>query len=196
VTSDPGHPTGVTGAGGARIYTRGQHHRLFTELSVSQIRTEWVTVDGQTFPGARRYGPGVQVGYQYISRNGLTGLASIGVGYAVGAIPRADSVGLCSDWERDTPGVGEREHGSSRSDSSTRLQPTRISPAQRRSVARCCPLMRSASGSSLADLPSAYSRCFVRLITHRRTLPLSSSPVDNQTRSSVRGSDTIMGSAP
>jgi len=94
VTSDPGHPTGVTGAGGARIYTRGQHHRLFTELSVSQIRTEWVTVDGQTFPGARRYGPGVQVGYQYISRNGLTGLASIGVGYAVGAIPRADSVGL------------------------------------------------------------------------------------------------------
>ena len=51
-------------------------------------------------------------------------------------------------------------------------------------------------GDVASDLPSAYSRCFVRLISHRRTLPLSSSPVDNQTRSSVRGSDTIMGSAP
>lgn len=76
--SDPGDPSGLTVAGGVRGYTRGDRHRAFLEASVSQIEVElW---EG----GRRRYGPGLQVGYQYTARRGFTAMASVGVGHAVG----------------------------------------------------------------------------------------------------------------
>ncbi len=76
--SDPGDPSGVTVAGGVRGYTRGERHRAFLKASVSQIEVElWED-------GKRRYGPGLQVGYQYTARRGFTMMASVGVGHAVG----------------------------------------------------------------------------------------------------------------
>jgi hypothetical protein len=73
---DPGDPAGLTLAGGVRGYTRGQRHRAFLELAVSQI----AVTSGPA--GERHYGPGAQVGYQYAARHGFTVAASVGVGYA------------------------------------------------------------------------------------------------------------------
>jgi hypothetical protein len=56
---------------------------LFMELSVSEIAVEgrW---DGF---GTRspRYGPGLQAGYQFTTRGGITAMISAGYGYALGA---------------------------------------------------------------------------------------------------------------
>ena len=70
---DPGDPSGVTLAGALRGYTPGQHHRGFLELSISQVSTSPLT-------GKRLYGPGLQVGYQFVARSGFTALASWGAG--------------------------------------------------------------------------------------------------------------------
>ena len=81
---DPGDPSGLAVAAGVRGFTSGQKHRAFLELSVSQVGMETFRSGTETLPGPRVYGPGVQVGYQYVGRGGLTGLASVGVGYGVG----------------------------------------------------------------------------------------------------------------
>jgi hypothetical protein len=77
-TLDQGHPTGLTFAGGLRGYTAGERHRAFLEGSVSQVLIE-TRLFGE---GRRLYGPGVQGGYQFVSRGGFTFMASVGVGYA------------------------------------------------------------------------------------------------------------------
>jgi hypothetical protein len=69
-----GVPSGITGAGGARIFTAGVKHRGFLELSVSQIAVE-SGID------RRYYGPGLQAGWQFVSRGGFTLMASGGLGY-------------------------------------------------------------------------------------------------------------------
>jgi len=71
-----GDASGLTAAGGARGYTRGQRHRGYVEASVSQVAIEQA--------GSRRfYGPGVQAGYQYTARSGFTALVSLGIGFIV-----------------------------------------------------------------------------------------------------------------
>jgi hypothetical protein len=75
---DDGDPSGATFAAGVRGYTGGSRHRGFLEASVSQIDVE-MRVDG-----VRRYGPGLQIGYQYVARRGFTMLVSGGVGYPRG----------------------------------------------------------------------------------------------------------------
>jgi hypothetical protein len=87
ISTEEGCPSGVTAAAGARVFTSGRSHRALLELSISQIATEIQIVDGEKYPGSRRYGPGVQVGYQFVSRGGFTALLSGGVGYALGASP-------------------------------------------------------------------------------------------------------------
>ena len=82
---EDGDPSGVTVAAGARLFTSGSTHRAFLEFSVSQVATVTVTIDGETYPWSREYGPGIQVGYQYVSNGGITALVSGGIGYAVGA---------------------------------------------------------------------------------------------------------------
>lgn len=73
---DDGDPSGLTVAAGVRGFTPGNTHRGFLELSVSQVAVE-------SGPGgARLYGPGVQAGWQYVSRGGFTVLASLGLGFA------------------------------------------------------------------------------------------------------------------
>jgi hypothetical protein len=87
IPTGDGCPSGVTAAAGARVFTPGRTHRAVLEFSVSQIATEIQVINGENYPGSRRYGPGVQVGYQYVSRGGITALVSVGIGYAVGASP-------------------------------------------------------------------------------------------------------------
>ncbi len=70
-----GIPSGVTVAGGARAFTGGSKHRGFLELSVSQVAVE------QGYRERRLYGPGLQAGWQFVSRGGFTILTSAGFGY-------------------------------------------------------------------------------------------------------------------
>jgi opacity protein-like surface antigen len=69
-------PSGITGAIGARGYTGGRRHRGFVELSFSQVAVQHYPLPQQL------YGPGLQVGYQFVSRRGITFLTSAGAGYA------------------------------------------------------------------------------------------------------------------
>jgi hypothetical protein len=75
---DQGDPSGITFAGGLRGYTGGERHRAFLEGSVSQLFIE----TGLFGEGRRLYGPGVQGGYQFVSRGGFTFMGSVGLGYA------------------------------------------------------------------------------------------------------------------
>ena len=83
---ETGDTSGVAFAGGVRAYTSGVTHRVFLEGSVSMISVLTACFDACE----RYYGPGVQGGYQFVSRRGWTALASIGVGYAPG-VPEAES---------------------------------------------------------------------------------------------------------
>jgi hypothetical protein len=89
---DPNMPTGIAAAAGCRAYFGGGKHRVFLEGSVSQINREWWLDAGGSLEQARRYGPGVQVGYQLVSSGGFTFVSSAGVGYAVGA--KSDRVSM------------------------------------------------------------------------------------------------------
>lgn len=99
-----GESRGVTFAGGLRGFTAGEKHRAFLEGSVSQLVLE----TGLFGPGRRLYGPGVQGGYQFVSRGGFTFMASVGVGYAPGVSQRAQGwaglLGLAAGytWRRAT----------------------------------------------------------------------------------------------
>lgn len=80
---EPGSPSSVTGAAGLRGFTAGKTHRAFVEVSVSALRLEYFP-DQSLIPGEIIYGPGAQVGYQFIARSGLTTLLSIGTGVPIG----------------------------------------------------------------------------------------------------------------
>jgi hypothetical protein len=75
--------SGLAVAAGLRAYTPGRAHRGFAELSVSCLETE-TALEGQPADLSRRYGPGLQVGYQHVSRGGFTLTLSAGVGAVVG----------------------------------------------------------------------------------------------------------------
>jgi hypothetical protein len=99
---DPGDPTGPTFAAGLRSFTSGLKHRFFLEASASQLVLETEGADG----GGRHYGPGLQGGYQFVSAGGLTLMASVGAGYALG-VPRGGDpwatqvgLGLGYTWRR------------------------------------------------------------------------------------------------
>jgi hypothetical protein len=79
----------VAVAGGSRAFFGGRKHRLFVEGSISLVAREWWLDEHGSEHEASRYGPGLQVGYQLLSRKGVTFATSVGVGYAVGA--RSDS---------------------------------------------------------------------------------------------------------
>jgi hypothetical protein len=68
-----GIPSGLTGASGLRVFTRGVKHRGFVELSVSQIAVE-SGID------RKYYGPGAQAGWQFVSHGGFTLMTSAGLG--------------------------------------------------------------------------------------------------------------------
>ena len=99
---DPGDPHGPTFALGFRGYTTGAKHRLFFEGSASQVMVTSAGADG----GERIYGPGLQVGYQFVSRGGFTLMTSVGQGYGLG-VPRSVNpwawqvgLGLGYTWRR------------------------------------------------------------------------------------------------
>lgn len=99
---DEGDASGVTVAAGVRGYTAGTKHRGYLELSVSQLY-----VETHCFETCRRlYGPGVQAGYQLLTKGGFTLVASLGVGYAPTVSEGPDNVtsilglGLGYTWRR------------------------------------------------------------------------------------------------
>ena len=86
---DEGDAKGITFAAGARAFTPGIKHRGFLELSVSQLAIEQFCFDACH----RHYGPGLQAGYQFVSRGGFTLFVSGGVGLLFDPPPGEDSVG-------------------------------------------------------------------------------------------------------
>jgi hypothetical protein len=98
-----GAASGPTIAAGVRTYTNGQKHRAFLEASISQIAVELSRCFDDC---ARAYGPGLQLGYQFVGSAGFSCLASAGVGYAP-SIPDGISkvqpllgLGLGYTWRR------------------------------------------------------------------------------------------------
>jgi hypothetical protein len=96
-----GNPSGVTLAGGLRGFTGGHTHRGFLELSVSQIAVGY----GEH---VRLYGPGLQAGWQYVTRGGFTVMASGGVGYILVSnisepVQLLLGLGLGYTWRRPLP---------------------------------------------------------------------------------------------
>ena len=93
--------SGVAVAGGLRAFTSGVTHRMFLEGSISQLAVETSCFDSCS----RYYGPGAQVGYQFVMRRGLTIMGSIGVGYAPG-LPAGDGaaalagIGMGFTWRQ------------------------------------------------------------------------------------------------
>lgn len=80
---DEGDPSGITFAAGLRGFSRGTRHRGLLEIGVTQIVVETSVTPLAGVRGRRLYGPSAQLGYQYISRGGLTALVTVGVGYTV-----------------------------------------------------------------------------------------------------------------
>jgi hypothetical protein len=81
-----GDPSGATFALGIRGFTAGLKHRGFLEASISQIAVRAAVFD----EGDRYYGPGLQAGYQFVSRGGFSLMASFGIGYGIG-IPEGET---------------------------------------------------------------------------------------------------------
>ena len=89
---DEGDAHGVAVAGGVRAFTPGIKHRGFLELAVSQL-----AIQKFCFDDCRRfYGPGLQVGYQFVSRGGFTLVGSVGVGFILDPPPGAHTAELTS----------------------------------------------------------------------------------------------------
>lgn len=111
---DQGVPAGPTFAAGIRAYTLGIKHRVFAELSVFQVAIrrsirafveESVGVFNvmEVKDGKRYYGPGLQVGYQYVTAGGFTFVVSAGAGHAFGVADRfldLLNLGLGYTWRR------------------------------------------------------------------------------------------------
>jgi len=76
--------TGVAAAGGVRAFTGGFSRRGFLEFSISQLVVEIAPEGSGTNGKAKVYGPGAQIGYQYIKPTGFTFMVSAGVGHTVG----------------------------------------------------------------------------------------------------------------
>jgi hypothetical protein len=99
---DPGDPSGLTFAVGLRGFTTGIKHRGFLALSLSQLAIETGFVEDPS----RFYGPGLEAGYQFVSRGGFTFMASLGLGYApgvaegVGEVGEVLALGLGYTWRR------------------------------------------------------------------------------------------------
>jgi len=74
-------PDGATYAIAARLFTGGTNHRAFLEASYSQVAWRASGSHAGGWRHDRLYGPGAQLGYQYVADGGFTALASGGVGY-------------------------------------------------------------------------------------------------------------------
>ncbi len=68
---DDRYPSGLAGAGGARLYAGGARHRGFLEVAVSPIADAFVAHDDELVDQTIVYGPSVQLGCQLV-RTGFT----------------------------------------------------------------------------------------------------------------------------
>jgi hypothetical protein len=81
---DTDEASGIAFAAGARAFTGGRTHRALLEVSVSMLGYETLSQGGVVLLARKRYGPGIQAGYQYTGRGGLTFMGTVGLGYALG----------------------------------------------------------------------------------------------------------------
>ena len=97
-------PSGVAFALGARAFTKGARHRGFAEASVSLVG--FVEYADPAIAAKKRYGPGLQLGYQYVARGGFTAMVSTGLGFAIETEPGVSSaswlagIGIGYTWRR------------------------------------------------------------------------------------------------
>ena len=100
---DPGDANGVGVAAGLRGFTPGVKHRGFLELSVSELFVQKGCFDACE----RRYGPGLQAGWHFVTRGGFTLWLSGGVGVSFSTPEGSESVaamgglGLGYTWRRN-----------------------------------------------------------------------------------------------
>jgi len=87
--ADEGDAKGAAFATGIRGFTPGIKHRGFLELSISQVAVQQFCFDACH----RYYGPGLQAGYQFVSRGGFTLMLSAGIGVLFDPRPGDDRVG-------------------------------------------------------------------------------------------------------
>jgi hypothetical protein len=93
-----GDASGLTFAAGLRGYTRGNRHRGFLEISVSEIALESAVMGASAVASKQLYGPGLQAGYQYSALSGFTLMGSFGVGYALEGAQPLMGVGFGYTW--------------------------------------------------------------------------------------------------
>jgi hypothetical protein len=114
---DTDDASGIAFAAGARAFTGGRTHRALLEVSVSMLGFETFSQGGVVFLARKRYGPGLQVGYQYTRRGGLTFMGTVGLGYVLGLDSRNSSspmtfmsaLGLGYTWRSSAkPASGSR----------------------------------------------------------------------------------------
>src|SRR4051794_23193304 len=93
-----GDVSGLTFAAGLRGYTRGNRHRGFLEISVSEIALESAAMGTSAVASKQLYGPGLQAGYQYSALSGFTLMGSFGVGYALEGAQPLVGLGFGYTW--------------------------------------------------------------------------------------------------
>jgi hypothetical protein len=103
VPSNAGDTSGPAFAAGMRAFTTGARHRGFLEISLLPIMYGLACFDDCHI----YYGPAVQGGYEFLRHDGLTLLASYGIGFAPGVPSGKDAVnrvilavGLGYTWRR------------------------------------------------------------------------------------------------
>ena len=74
---------GLGVAGGARLFTAGRRHRGFLEASLSPVSVAGTVINGVVVEKQTSYGPGLSIGYQFVSSSGITLVLANGVAYGM-----------------------------------------------------------------------------------------------------------------
>jgi hypothetical protein len=88
----------IAGAASVRYYFTRQEHRLFLNASWSLVRSYDLLLSG--VPTVFEYGPGISVGYSYLSKIGFTFTIGAGVGRARFETVSIGQLGLGWTWRR------------------------------------------------------------------------------------------------
>ncbi len=90
----------ITGAVNFRYYFTRQQHRLFANASWSLLQAYDLLMLG--VPTVYEYGPGISLGYSFVSKPGLTVTVGAGVGRTSHEIVPIGELGLGWTWRRSS----------------------------------------------------------------------------------------------
>ena len=90
----------ITGAAGFRYYFGRQEHRLFANASWSVLRAYDLLMLG--VPTVYQYGPGISLGYSFLSKVGFTFMVGAGVGRTSHETIPIGELGLGWTWRKSS----------------------------------------------------------------------------------------------